>query len=267
MKQIESLKQILREKVKELDNLIVQTEKSLKKAPKGSLVLSSSNGITQYYHKTNSAQKKGKYITTKNKDLAYALAQKDYDLQFLQFIEEQKSKICRAIQLLPDQELIENYSKLSDARKALVKPHIQTDEQYMNEWLNVPYTGKGFVIDSPEIITERGERVRSKTEKILADKLYAMGVPYRYEFPVILKGYGTIYPDFTLLNINTRKDMYLEHFGMMDNPEYAQKAILKLETYAKNHIYLGKGLLVTYETQNKPLDMRVVEQMIKEFVA
>ena len=52
---------------------------------------------------------------------------------------------------------------------------------------------------------------------------------------------------------------------MMDNPEYCQKALQKLETYAKNGIHIGKNLLVTFETLQKPLDMKIVEQMLKEF--
>ena len=128
------------------------------------------------------------------------------------------------------------------------------------------YTGKEFFDDMPVIMTERGERVRSKSEKIIADKLFAMGIPYRYEYPVQLKGSGTVYPDFTLLNVRERKQFYLEHFGMMDDPEYSEKAIKKLEDYAKNRIYIGKNLLVTFETLQKPLDMKVVEQMLKEFI-
>ena len=108
--------------------------------------------------------------------------------------------------------------------------------------------------------------MRSKSEKMLADKLFAMGIPYRYEYPVQLKGYGTVYPDFTLLNVRKRKEFYLEHFGIMDDPEYSEKAIKKLEDYAKNKIYIGKNLLVTFETRHKPLEMKVVEQMIKEFI-
>ena len=80
------------------------------------------------------------------------------------------------------------------------------------------------------------------------------------------KGYGTVYPDFTLLNVRARTEIYLEHFGMMDNPEYAQKAIQKLETYSKNGIYIGKNLLVTFETLRNPLDMKMVEGMLKEFI-
>lgn len=256
----------MKEKVKELDKLILKVEKSLKKAPEGSLVLSKSNGVTQYYHKTESGQKKGKYISSKNRRLISELAQKDYDLCFMKGIKEQKKQICKAIELVPDIEIQDVYSELSDARKELVKPYILTDEQYVEQWMNVSYIGKDFSDDAPVIMTERGERVRSKSEKILADKLFSMGIPYRYEYPVKLKGYGTVYPDFTLLNIRERKEIYLEHFGMMDNPEYSEKAIQKLEDYARNGIYMGKNLLVTFETLHKPLDMKIVERMLKEFI-
>lgn len=83
-------------------------------------------------------------------------------------------------------------------------------------------------------LQKRGERVRSKTEKIIADKLYSMGIPYRYEYPVKIKGYGMIYPDFMLLNISTRENICFEHFGMMDNAEYCEKAIKKIEGYIKS---------------------------------
>ncbi len=260
------MKEQLKEKAKAMDKLILETEKSLKKAPKGSLVLSTSNGVTQYYHKTESAQKKGKYISSKNKKIIAALAQKDYDLRFLELIKKQKKQIDKAIKLLSDIDLTTIYSELSEARKRHVKPYILTDEQYIEQWLGVQYTGKDFFDDMPVIMTERGERVRSKSEKILADKFYSMGIPYRYEYPVQLKGYGTVYPDFTLLNVRERKEFYLEHFGMMDDPEYSEKSIKKLEDYAKNKIYIGKKLLVTFETRHKPLEMKVVEQMIKEFI-
>lgn len=132
--------------------------------------------------------------------------------------------------------------------------------------LKEEYTGKEFFEEVPLHITERGERVRSKSEKILADKLFAMGIPYRYEYPLKMKGYGTIYPDFTILKVSSRTEVYLEHFGMMDDPQYCQKAVLKLQTYARNHIYPGKNLLVTFETLQTPLDMKSVEEMLRQFV-
>lgn len=162
------MKEQLKEKSKEIDKLILEAEKSLKKAPKGSLVLSKSNGVTQYYHKTESAQKKGKYISSRNKKIIAALAQKDYDLRFLELIKKQKKQIDKAIKLLPDKDLTTIYSNLSEGRKNYVKPYVLSDEQYVEKWSGMQYIGKFFFGDTPEIMTERGERVRSKSEKILS---------------------------------------------------------------------------------------------------
>lgn len=260
------MKEILEEKLKEADYFISRAKKSLNKAPKGALILSKSNGTVQYYHKTENTQKKGKYISKKNSKLITALAQKDYDLRFLKVMKEQRSKMTKAIKLLSSIDFLKAYDELPETRKKLVDSYVLTDKQYVEQWERVQYEGKAIADDTPVITTERGERVRSKTEKILADKFYSMGIPYRYEYPVTLRGYGTVYSDFTLLNVRERKEIYLEHFGMMDNSEYCQKAIRKLETYAKNGIYIGKNLLVTFETLRNPLDMKMVEGMLKEFI-
>ena len=206
------------------------------------------------------------YIPSKHRKLAENLAQKDYNEKFLKALQIQKERIQHIISMLPKEEIEDVYLGLSQERKELVRDHILTDEQYIESWLNVSYEGKNFDYGTAEIYTERGERVRSKSEKILADKFYALGIPYRYEFPVKIKGYGTVYPDFILLNVKKRTEFYFEHFGMMDNPEYCRKAIAKLEEYAKNQILPGKNLLLTFETAQKPLDTRLVEQLLKEFI-
>ncbi len=260
------IKKLLERKIKEMEFYYVKAKKSSEKAPIGSLGVSYSNGVEQFYHRTEEGQHKGTYISKDNKKLISALAQKHYDQIFLKTAENNMTKLKKALKSLPDKELIEIYDELSQTRREWVKPYILTDEQYIEQWLNVQYEGKEFDSNTPMLITERGEKVRSKTEKILADKLFAMGIPYRYEYPVRLKGYGFVYPDFTLLNIAKRKEIYLEHFGMMDKIEYCHKAIKKLENYANNEIYLGKNLLVTFETSQYPLNMKTVEEMLREFV-
>lgn len=260
------MKEILEQKLKEADGLITKVEKSLRKAPEGSLVLSQSNGSVQYYHKTSREQKKGKYIYVKNRKLIKALAQKDYDLKFIKELKEQRNKLCRAIKLLSDINFLKMYEELSEARRRLIYPHMLTDEQFVQQWSNRQYEGKELANDIPAISTERGERVRSKSEKIIADKLFSLGIPYRYEYPITLKGFGKVYPDFTILNVKKRTEIYFEHFGMMDTPEYAQKAIQKIQTYAQNGIYIGKNLLLTFETSRNPLDIKGVEGMLKEFI-
>ena len=56
-----------------------------------------------------------------------------------------------------------------------------------------------------------------------------------------MKRFGIVYPDFTFLSPKTGEEIYWEHDGRMDDPEYARKAIKKIETYEKNGIFQGKG--------------------------
>lgn len=54
---------------------------------------------------------------------------------------------------------------------------------------------------------------------------------------------------------------------MMDNPQYVQNAIMKINEYGHTGIYLGKNLLATFETVQQPLNMKNVENMLKEILA
>jgi hypothetical protein len=51
----------------------------------------------------------------------------------------------------------------------------------------------------------------------------------------------------------------------MDNTDYAQKAVRKLQFYAQNKIFSGRNLIITMETQTEPLTPQFVETMIKEY--
>lgn len=70
------------------------------------------------------------------------------------------------------------------------------------------------------------------------------------------------YPDFTILHPLTGKEIYWEHFGKMDLPEYAKNAADKLHMYARNGIYPGDRLITTYETMEQPLDTAIVQKLI-----
>ena len=137
----------------------------------------------------------------------------------------------------------------------------------MQQWQQQPYVGKAFPEELPEIYTERGERVRSKSEKILADKFYLKGIPYRYECPLKLSGMGMVYPDFTLLNVKTRQEYYWEHFGLMGDPEYCEKAVRKIAAYEKNGIFPGVNLIFTFEAGKASLDMKQIDRLIEQYLA
>lgn len=68
--------------------------------------------------------------------------------------------------------------------------------------------------------TERGDLVRSKSELVIADKLYARRVDYVYEQRLILSEGRVRYPDFTIADHASGITYYWEHLGLLDDPQY-----------------------------------------------
>ena len=249
-----------------IEQLINELQVSLNEQIEGTLRITHNHGSVQYYQKKKSGDTKGEYIRKKDESVAIRLAQQDYDRKFIQYLKNKRTLIknlLNSIKTIRKNKIddMKIYNSLSIDRKRLVESHIIDDITYKEEWLNKKYSGKEFTENDPEIITEKGERVRSKSEKLIADKLYMMDIPYRYECPITLHGIGKIYPDFTILSLENKKEVILEHFGMMDNPDYSDKAIKKINVFEKNGYKMGDNLLCTFETSKTPINMKNVEKM------
>ena len=267
---------VLKTRIFELSNLLAIKQKALKAAPQGKLRISKSNGVVQYYHKSTSEKTGGRYIHAKNKKLAQQLAQKEYDRKVFEAANLELKLLNRTLhqyeELQGQSKLVEMiFSRLTKMRQKLIKPVRQTDETFAAQWVNLSYKKKSFAEDAPKYATARGDFVRSKSENIIADTLYRLSIPYRYEFPLELKSEDgrriKLHPDFCCLNLRTRQEFYWEHFGLMDNPAYAEQAVVKLGLYAHNGFYLGKNLIITTETSKQPISTKLIEKIAKEFLA
>lgn len=257
------IEELINEEIMMLESIAKSTKERMKKAPKGHLRISNKKGRIEYYHKEIGDIGNGKYIKKKDKELAQRIAQNEYDRDVMTMLDERVKQMSHFLELYNKTDLSKIYDDINEYRKALIYAPMLSDEQYAEMWSKVSYVGKTFDESIPEIITERGERVRSKSEKIIADKLYLMGIPYRYEYPLRINENIVIYPDFTILKPGTRKEIYLEHFGMMDDKEYMENFIYKLNTYERNGIYPGVNLFFTHETSKQPLNTRVLDGMLK----
>lgn len=264
------LKEALYRKLQELESLSNALKRSGCPQINGKLRIAHRRGDVIYYHRTAKSPSEpgypGKYIKKKDVQLAHQLAQYEYEQKLKKEIEHQYFLIQKMTEKY-DSDILRNlYEALHPDRKALIKPYIEPDELFVKHWEEISYEGKGFSDNDIELYTERGERVRSKSEKIIADKLYAEGIPYKYEMPLQLKGYGTVYPDFVVLNVRKRKEYYWEHLGMMDQPEYTAAALQKLEQYQKNDIFPGEKLILTHETKTRPLNTKILEMCIEKYL-
>ena len=189
---------------------------------------------------------------------------------FLTLLLETALKELKCLEYLtkkyPEQTCEEVFERLNEERKKYVVPLEVPEDIFVEEWENEQYVRKGFDEGFPEYYTQRGERVRSKSEILIANALYMHGIPYKYEQSLYLKGYGTIHPDFTILNVRSRKEIYWEHLGKMDDAEYVEDNLRKIEAYEKNGCFLGDKLILSYETFKRPLNSRAIERMILKYL-
>ncbi len=263
---MEELKNLLEARQNYLLQLKKDKEKVLQNVPEGSLRICSHSSRTQYYQRKDPKDFNGIYIREKDMELAQKLAQKDYDQKVLCSIEKELNAIKKYLSSYPlvNAELV--YEKLHKERQKLIHPIVESEEEYVHSWESINYEGKGFDKDTPEIYTDRGERVRSKSEVIIADILARERIPYRYESPIYLKGLGKVYPDFTVLNVKKRKEIYWEHLGMMDDSNYVENAVQKIALYEQNGIFPGENLIITYETRKNPMNQKIVKLMIQKYL-
>lgn len=247
-----------------LQDLMREIDIRLYTSPQGALRVSNIKGIPRYYHMTKVGDTQGKYIQKKNKNLACQLAQKDY----MQKLYREAAKELESINIYltnhGEADLEKVYDGLNQYRKEIVTPLVITDEMHAEQWRNEMYETNPYHLEDKVYPTKKDEMVRSKSEVLLADMYYELGIPYRYEAELRLKNGKRKYPDFTLLNIKTREVIYHEHLGLMDNEEYRQANFVKLDEYRKNGIYPGKNLIITYEGEGAYINIKEIKQMIQE---
>ena len=220
----------------------------------------------QLYVRSKSDRSKGKYVKTKNLSNAKQIATYDYLTHTLKLIDDELKQLDRTLKALSKDSPEEYYKKLSTARQKLIVPIRLTDEQFVEQWLAEPFEAGVFDSSEVEYYTNKNERVRSKSEIMIANALERHNVPYKYECPLYLDGLGLIHPDFTTLNVKRRKIYYWEHLGKMDDTDYSRKNVYRINTYIKNGIMPGENLILTMETSTLPLDSRIIDRFIEQFL-
>ena len=249
-----------------LQKLLNEIENRMENLPQGTLRVSKMNGIPRYYHMTSTGDTKGKYILKKNKKLAEQLAQKDYMQRVYQCAKTELEDIKKFLSKHKTEELEDVYAGLNQYRKELVTPIIISDEEYATQWEQETFVSNPYHPEEKVYPTKKEEMVRSKSEVMIADMYYELGIPYRYEAEVQLSNGKIKYPDFTLLNIRTREVIYHEHLGLLDDENYRKANLIKLDEYRKNGIYLGKNLIITYEAEGCYLNIREIRDMCREII-
>ena len=179
--------------------------------------------------------------------LSHRLKHLEWNLSLSQKI-SQKSKTENPMEII--QELPTFYQTLPTSYFYHPSIHEQLEK--------IPEGNAGH-IDGLIFTTYTGIRVRSKSERAIADALDLNMIPYRYEAAIALGG-ELRRPDFTIFRPFDGKKFLWEHFGRMDDGEYRERMNEKLVFYARCGFLPFDNLICTYE--NDMHDVAHIHAMI-----
>ena len=270
------LTKLLTDQKETVDNLISAIGKSKAISSTGTLYCMKQHGEPRFYIK-EPGDATLHYQSSDKSSRIKTLASKAYATKLLKAAEKERNQLSRCINILQSEKDIDGndladidsvYDRLSEGLKENVTPSKFTDEGYAQRWQNEKYHNRWIKSDY-SFETPRGERVRSKSEWMIASMLADAGVPYRYEEIVAVSPEFSVFfhPDFTVLNKRTRKIYYWEHFGRMDDPKYVEESFMpKISEYYNFEFLPGEKLLMTFESRHSPLDVTQIKRLIEAFL-
>ena len=238
---------------------------SIAKRAEGKLVIASERGHLRFYQSITGTRRR--YIRKEDHDLFESLSHKYYEQQLLDAALKERSFLCDCSEKLTGIEMAgvnTVWNSLHESIRRYVDPDDYTDDGYAKQWKEkrVKHLPRS---EKHRIETLGGDFVRSKSEALIADRLFAAGIPYRYEQLLQFEyGFETLryYPDFTILNKRTHEVFYWEHLGLLGNSDYCRDNLKKLDDYMSFGIIPGKNLILTYECEGWPLLTTRVNQLI-----
>ena len=247
----------LRQRMRYLKKVQAKLEKRLADAPEGSLVVNRKGNTVSvgFYHLLRGQRE---YLEQSRKEEIRKLAQKEYDQKALRRTKEEIKMIQRLISYLEMPKLEDVYDRCKPEKQEYIDPVILSDEEFRQAWLAQKFIQKDQNDGKHIFPTERGDMVCSKSEGMEADYMFYHKYDYKYEKQVELIDRGRRtwrYPDFTILDPVTRKEVIFEHFGMVDDENYARNMFDKIRLYEENGYIIGQNFLFTFETAEHPFTM------------
>lgn len=250
---IEDFLRITEEKIQKL-------QQELKGYPKGKISCLRNGKYVKWYHVMGG---KRKYIPKSEIEFAEQLVRKQNIQAKLEDALMDKKALGKYMKAVngyeSKEELFYKNPFYSEILRDTKKHNVDIDT-----WMNADYSRNPLHPEMLKFESISGNILRSKSELIIDQLLFVYQIPYRYECKLVI-GDVTLYPDFTIIHPKTGKMFYWEHFGMMDNQKYSQKAFSKLEIYCENGIIPSINLITTFETTDFPLDAVKVENIIKQY--
>ena len=243
----------LKKLIEREDMLLKSEEMELRKLPEGKLITRKHKDGKYFY-----VQKiKGKqYGITRDTEKIEKLSRK-------QFLTLSLSSHSRNIEILTKayKQILSNNTNLYQNTN-LAASCLGRHSSNESNWLKSNCSQNPYAPEHLIYKCNNGIMVRSKSERIIANKLLEYGIVFKYEAPIEIDGV-LYYPDFTILKRNG--DIVLwEHNGLMTNEEYLIKALQKIRKYKKKGFVQYKNLICTEEDDVR--DEVTLDEIIYKFI-
>lgn len=217
----------------------------------------------QYYYRKNQGDA-WHYLRRNELSVAVKISQREYDIRIIAAAKEELRKLDMINRFYQARAVENVFAEIPASYRNLAKPVHEQPSELLDRWKTINFERMNFAEGAPEYYSQLGERMRSKSETMIADRLARRGIPYIYEKPLALKGFSKpIHPDFTLLDFRRGCEIYWEHLGMMDDHDYRDSAFAKINAYEQQNIFPGDRLIITFETAKQPLNTRTLNKILE----
>ena len=237
-------------------------------SPPGSLQKRVRDGKVEYVHAVPDPgdPKRSKRLgITRDPEMVRALADKEYARRALPLVRKNLEAIRRAWEQIeeisPDRILSLRKGAYRTLPREMFSQIRLPAERRMRQrqWSQEPYDRSDYRQEDLNHKTSRGLYMRSRSEVLIAEKLYEYDIPFRYE-QVIPIGRYTLAPDFTFLDRHN-DEFYLEYCGLMDDAGYANHQVWREGQYRSLGIVPWRNMIYIYDA-NDSIDMEEVEWII-----
>lgn len=251
----------MKEELVKINSRIDFISSELSKLPEGNLYVVNDSSHKKWYLKSEGQKK---YLPKRNSELASKLAYRKYLLMELDELLYKKKLAMDYVSKFDTNSKSQDLLSLSSPYSELISRYVHTNENYLENWVNSDYEHNNQYPEHLIYDTLAGHKVRSKSEVMISQALFMHRIPYRYECMLEIGGIA-LFPDFTIMHPKKKSLIYWEHFGLMDDLSYSNKANSKINLYINSGIYPMDTLITTFETVSVPISVSAIEDIIKKF--
>lgn len=145
--------------------------------------------------------------------------------------------------------------------RPFILTHLQDEYAWLIEWYLADYKKNAEHPERLVFPVRLGYNVRSKSEVLIADRLYEEGILFHYDEQLLFSDHDC-YPDFTI-PVTYSEQYAWEHFGAMDSTYYYNRTRGKILGFLDHQRFPGINMITTYETKQHPLTIDHVDQKIR----